>query len=358
MKYFNNIKSFAGLKETYRNLIKANHPDNGGNIETMKEINVEFEAAFRIWKTRDAAKLTEEEQTETAASVTRRFYTANGWAGSNYNSRLTLKEIAAIVRAYVKEKYPTCKFSVRTSYASMCQELHVSIKEFPAQMWKTGEDLRRDGLTEHIVTTIDFGADAGKPYEYDTYKQEINDLMCKMSSNGYWDKSSWTDEEFIAAYDEMLTKTTNYSFFAVPTEYFKAVVDDVDALVNSYNYEDCDGMIDYFDVFFYYFGCQTNDCKQVEKVARIAKRTTTPATTKDTESTTPEIETSGEHYAIEESKHTKTGAQIWLVKWLDRLSREEYVTLNNKIRSIGGYYSRYTHSFIFNSDPTEALKAI
>ena len=358
MKYFNKIKSFAELKESYRSLIKANHPDNGGNAETMKEINVEFEAAFRIWKTRDAAKLTEEEQTETAATVTRRFYTANGWAGSNYNSRLTLKEIAAIVRAYVKEKYPTCKFSVRTSYASMCQELHVAIKEFPAQMWKTGEDLRRDGLTEHIVTTIDFGADAGKTYEYDKYKQEINDLMRKMSTNGYFNRDSWTEDDFISDYDAMLTKTTNYGFFAVPTEYFKSVVDDVDALVKSYNYEDCDGMIDYFNVNFYYFGCKMDECKQVEKVARIAKQTTTPTTTKDTGSTTPAIETSGEHYAIEESKHTKTGAQIWLVKWLDRLSREEYITLNNKIKNIGGYYSRYTHSFIFNSDPTEALKAI
>lgn len=347
MKYFNNIKSFAELKETYRNLIKANHPDNGGNAETMSEINVEFEAAFRIWKTRDAAKLTEEEQTETAATVTRRFYTANGWAGSNYNSRLTLKEIAAIVRAYVKEKYPTCKFSVRTSYASMCQELHVAIKEFPAQMWKTGEDLKREGLKKHFI------CDNG--YEYDSYKDEISELLRKMSNNGYFDKSSWEDSELIAAYDEMIAKTSNLDFFALPTEYFKMVVNDVDSLVKSYNYEDCDGMIDYFDVNFYYFGCKTSECKQVEKVARIANPATLPAETK---SEAKQINTSGKPYTVEESRHTKTGAVIWLVKWLDRLSREEYITLNNKIKSIGGYYSRYTHSFIFNSDPTEALKAI
>ena len=358
MKYFGKVKSFKELKEVYRNLIKANHPDNGGNSETMSEINVEFQAAFRIWKNRDAEKLTEEEKTETAATVTKRFYTQNGWAGSNYNGNLSLKEIAAIIRAYVKEKYPTCKFSIRCSYASMCQELHVAIKEFPAKMWKTGADLLADGLTEHITTTLSFGEHAGEIYEYDQYKPEINDLMRRMSSNGYFNRESWTEEEFIKDYDAMLEKTTNYGFFAVPTEYFKTVVEDVDALVKSYNYEDCDGMIDYFDVNFYYFGCQTSDCKQVEKVARIAKQTTTPATTKDTESATPEIETSGERYAIEESKHTKTGARIWLVKWLDRLSREEYVTLNNKIKNIGGYYSRYTHSFIFNSDPTEALKAI
>lgn len=353
MKYFNKVKSYKELKETYRDLLKKNHPDNGGKVEIMQEINTEYDVAFRIWKNR-AVDLTEEEQKETAQSTRRHFYTQNGWSGTNYDSKLTLKEIAVIVRSYVKENYPTCKFSVRTSYASMCQELHVSIKEFPAQMWKTGEDLRRDGLTEHIVTTLSYGDHAGEPYEYDTYKQEINDLMRKMSSNGYFNRDSWTDDEFIKDYDDMLTKTTNHSFYAIPTDYFKSVVDDVDALVKSYNYEDCDGMIDYFDVNFYYFGCKTSDCQQVEKTARIKNKESRPTTTKEEE----QIETSGKAYTVEESRHTKTGKTIYLVKWLETLSREDYITLNNKIRKLGGYYSKFTHSFIFTEDPSELLKAI
>lgn len=348
MKYFNKVKSYKELKETYRDLLKKNHPDNGGNVETMQEINTEYDVAFRIWKNR-AVDLTEEEQKETAQSTRRHFYTQNGWSGTNYDSKLTLKEIAVIVRSYVKENYPTCKFSVRTSYASMCQELHVEIKEFPAQIWKTGEDLKREGLTEHII------CDDG--FEYDSYKEEISELLRKMSNNGYFNKSSWTDDELLEAYDEMLTKTSNYSFYAIPTDYFKAVVDDVDALVNSYNYEDCDGMIDYFDVNFYYFGCKTSECQQVEKTARIKNKESRPTTTKEEEK--PEqIETSGKAYTVEESKHTKTGATIYLVKWLETLSREDYITLNNKIRKLGGYYSKFTHSFIFSEDPSELLKAI
>lgn len=348
MKYFNKVKSYKELKETYRELLKKNHPDNGGNVETMQEINTEYDVAFRIWKNR-AVDLTEEEQKETAQSTRRHFYTQNGWSGTNYDSKLTLKEIAVIVRAYVKENYPTCKFSVRTSYASMCQELHVEIKEFPGQMWKTGADLKEEGLYNHVV------CDDG--YEYDSYKEEISELLRKMSNNGYFNKSSWTDDELIAAYDEMLTKTSNYSFYAIPTDYFKAVVDDVDALVNSYNYEDCDGMIDYFDVNFYYFGCKTSDCQQVEKTARIKNKESRPTTTEEEEK--PEqIETSGKAYTVEESKHTKTGATIYLVKWLETLSREDYITLNNKIRKLGGYYSKFTHSFIFSEDPSELLKAI
>lgn len=52
MKHFKNIKSYDDLKNQYRGLLKANHPDNGGDLETMKEINVEYDALFRIWKDR------------------------------------------------------------------------------------------------------------------------------------------------------------------------------------------------------------------------------------------------------------------------------------------------------------------
>ena len=38
-----------------------------------------------------------------------------------------MKEIAQLVRQFIKEQFPTYKFSVRTSYASMCQELHVAM---------------------------------------------------------------------------------------------------------------------------------------------------------------------------------------------------------------------------------------
>ena len=349
MKYFNKVKSYKELKSTYKELLKANHPDNGGNVETMQEINLEYDIAFRIWKNRDKA-ITEEEKNETAESTRRNFYTANGWAGSRYNSRLTLKEIAAIVRGYIKENYPTCKFSVRTSYASMCQELHVSIKEFPAQMWKTGADLKKEGLTQtRTYTDTD-----GTTHSYEEYKNEISEMLRRLSSNGYFDKSSWTDDELIEAYENTAKLNT---FYAIPTDYFKSVVDDVDALVNSYNYEDCDSMIDYFDVNFYYFGCKTSECVQVEKTARIKNKESKPATTAEQEQPA-EISTSGEAYTIQESKHTKTGEIIYLVKWLDTLTRDEYITLNNKIKSIGGYYSKFTHSFIFKENPAELLKAI
>ena len=126
-KFFKNVNSFEGLKKEYKELLKANHPDNGGDVEKMQEINVEYDALFKIWKDRQE-KETGETVEETASSTRNEFYTMNGWKGSNYNIDLSLKEIAKIVRTYIKEKYPTYKFSVRTLYASMCQELYVELK--------------------------------------------------------------------------------------------------------------------------------------------------------------------------------------------------------------------------------------
>lgn len=49
-KYFKSIKSYDDLKNQYKKLLKANHPDNGGDLEAMKEINVEYDALFAVWK--------------------------------------------------------------------------------------------------------------------------------------------------------------------------------------------------------------------------------------------------------------------------------------------------------------------
>jgi hypothetical protein len=43
MKYFAGIKTLEELKEKYRNLCKKHHPDLGGDVATMQEINAEYD---------------------------------------------------------------------------------------------------------------------------------------------------------------------------------------------------------------------------------------------------------------------------------------------------------------------------
>lgn len=349
VKYFKNVKSYENLKEQYKKLLKINHPDNGGKVEVMQEINVEYDALFAIWKNRKETKTGEKVQ-ETAESTRSEFYTQNGWKGSNHDWNRSLKEVAKIVRTYVKEKYSTCKFSVRTSYASMCQELHVEIKEFPTQMYKTADDLRKEGLRHHVKTT----SYDGKPIEWDEYNEDISEMERKLRHNDLFTLDSWADEELIEAYAAALEKSAYH--YGIKTEYFKNVLDDVNAFVNSYNYEDCDGMIDYFCVDFYFFGCGYDECKQVEKVARIEKEQTVPST-KEREQATQTEETSVNSYTYEvtEDTDTRNGEKIFLVKVAEKLNREEYITVNKYIKSLGGYYSKFKHAFLFKENPTEKL---
>lgn len=334
-KYFKSVKSYDDLKDQYKKLLKANHPDNGGNVETMKEINVEYDALFAVWKNKKEVE-TGEEIKETANSTRNQFYTMFGWEGSNHNWKRTLKEVAQIVRTYVKEKYPTYKFSVRTSYASMCQELHVTLKESPVEIYKTFEELDND----------DFWEISKRLYMWDYDEENKMNFL-----NASAEEKKKIIEESSSKYAYILNDVT------------KSVIEDVDAFVKSYNYEDCDGMIDYFDVDFYYFGCCQNngaEIKIVPKTARIKnKKASVKASSKKEEQPKPEqIETKsdGITYKITQGEDTRDGSELWLVRINETLTREQYIAENKAMKDRGGYYSKFRHAFIFRVDPTEILK--
>lgn len=50
MTYFTNCKTIEEAKALYKKLAKENHPDLGGDTETMKAINTEFEKVFDLLK--------------------------------------------------------------------------------------------------------------------------------------------------------------------------------------------------------------------------------------------------------------------------------------------------------------------
>ena len=47
MKYFFNCKSIEEVKQLYRTLAMLHHPDKGGDMEIMKEVNSEYERACK-----------------------------------------------------------------------------------------------------------------------------------------------------------------------------------------------------------------------------------------------------------------------------------------------------------------------
>lgn len=66
---------------------------------------------------------------------------------------------------------------------------------------------------------------------------------------------------------------------------------------------------------------------------------------------------------LTQTKHTKTGEDLWVIGLKERISADEYKKLNAKVKAVGGYYSRYAKTpdgksipgFIFKSEPTEEV---
>lgn len=138
------------------------------------------------------------------------FYTQNGWAGSNYDSKLSTKEIAAKVRAYAKKNFPDFKFSIRTEYGTSSMYIEL----------KSGTN----------VPFIEGSRSAERGY------------MSTMSS-----VKAWEDE--------------------LTPEMFK-VLDAVTTYASSFRYDDSDGMQDYFDTNFYIHIEVSDEYKVIEPKAK------------------------------------------------------------------------------------------
>lgn len=240
-KFFASVRTLDELKKEYRRLAMIHHPDCGGDENTMKAINNEFDAMFPAL--RIAYNLTADTpNTETAADTRSEFYTANGWKGSNYDSARSLKEIAQMVRKFTKDQFPGYKFSVRTHYASMCQELTVEMLEAPCKVYKEFNE-----LTE----------------------EDKSNLLTRMRRNNVFTLESWFDSDLESEFSRIWA--TDGDWFRCVSDQITATAEAVDSYVQSFNLEDCDGMIDYFHVNFYYFGCLRDNGRHIKYVPATAR---------------------------------------------------------------------------------------
>lgn len=128
MTYFHNITSLSDLKKQYRELVKNNHPDKGGDIAVMQAINNEFEHLYNIWKDRketaDTTGYANDYEGATAKQYTQHVYEEYGWTGSRRDRSYTRKELKVIFAKWLKETYKGCTFSIILSgYNSICVRL-------------------------------------------------------------------------------------------------------------------------------------------------------------------------------------------------------------------------------------------
>lgn len=96
--------------------------------------------------------------------------------------------------------------------------------------------------------------------------------------------------------------------------------------------------------------------KVVKKTIKAEKKNTTTAEKQTTtEVTAEEINVNNYTYEVTEDTDTRTNEKIYLVKVAEKLSREEYIKVNQYIKSLGGYYSKFKHAFLFKENPTKKL---
>lgn len=96
--------------------------------------------------------------------------------------------------------------------------------------------------------------------------------------------------------------------------------------------------------------------KVVKKTIKAEKKNTTTAEKQTTtEATTEEVNVNNYTYEVTEDTDTRTNEKIYLVKVAEKLSRKEYIKVNQYIKSLGGYYSKFKHAFLFKENPTKKL---
>lgn len=140
------------------------------------------------------------------------FYAANGWAGSNYDSKLSTKEIAAKVRSFAKKNFPGFKFSIRTEWSMCTDSMYIELK------------------AGTCIPFIEGSRSAERGY------------MSTMSTVKGWENE-------------------------LTLEMFK-VLDAVTTYASSFRYDDSDGMQDYYDTNFYLKIKVSDEYKVVEPKAK------------------------------------------------------------------------------------------
>jgi len=93
--------------------------------------------------------------------------------------------------------------------------------------------------------------------------------------------------------------------------------------------------------------------KVIKKTLKAEKKPEQKTTTEATEETSADIENLT--FEVSEDTDTRTNEKIYLVKVAEKLSREDYIKVNQYIKSIGGYYSKFKHAFLFKGYPTTLL---
>ena len=224
-----------------------------------------------------------------------------------------ITDLAKTMRKYVKEKYPAFKFSITSERASCANSISIALMEAPKDIYVSLDELLEE------------------PYEY----------FSLLRRKRLIDNEIFTEEQIITVIK------TKYDQIKLLNTETKEMIKDIEKEVRSYNHSDSDPMTDYHYTNFYF-----NTGVEIGKWDKPFKVVTKEAKAKTTKATA-----SIDDYAITETTHTKTGKTLYKVTITKKLTRDEFKAANEKMKELGGYYSRFLKGFAFNENPASLLTA-
>ena len=168
-------------------------------------------------------------------------YTGGGWEGNKYDSKLSTKEIAKNINDYSKKEFPDVKISRKTDYNG----IDVHVMSSGKDLYTNDSDI--DKMSDKQVSDTIRDSVGG----YTRMDDWLNDNNRK-GANGTFTSKDERDylKEQLKTYKSRKDTTVNGNEWYL-SDYGKKVISGLNKEMNSYNFDDSDGMVDYFNTNFY-----------------------------------------------------------------------------------------------------------
>ena len=107
--------------------------------------------------------------------------------------------------------------------------------------------------------------------------------------------------------------------------------------------------------------CTLQEVKKPYEVEKVVKKVVKNEAAKESLETTENENSDAVNaeksytYDIKQDVDTRDNSTIWIVKVLESLDKNAYIELNKYMKSLGAYYSKFKHGFLFKTDPTSIL---
>lgn len=230
-----NSTDWEALDKKYKDRYVKDVMD-GLSVDKGFSQDVDMNGSVRLYNQNELKKME-----EAGVKPMEHSYTGGGWEGTKYDSKLTTKEIAKTVQDDLKKNYPGVKISRKTDYNS----IDINIMSSDKDLYKSSSDI--DKMNDKTVSDT-IRDSIGGYTRMDDWLEKNN----RKSANGTFttnDERDYLKEELETYRNRQGSRVSGGEWYL--SDYGKEVVGSLNKNLNSYNYNDSDGMVDYFDTNFY-----------------------------------------------------------------------------------------------------------